>query len=592
MLRVSCLSLVLGLISTGFAQSATNAPSSPPVSASGEKPASSVQPSTSGAPATATATVPPNASATAAPEPTLANPLGEARVLYRKGKFDGAIAKYQEFLRDHPKSPDAFAGEVRVYLKQKNVDQAAEVVEQGLVLSDSPRMKVAQAEVWFRQGKINEAEKRWVNVINSGYPEARAYLGLARVRDAIAMYKSAKKMIDKAHELDPLDPDIQEEWIGTLSRSERIKYLETSLAGDNNWDTDQRTDVSTYLQYLRERAKQKNESCRLVSKVTHTETPLVRLLIDPTHGRGYALSVVLNGHKNSLMLDTGASGILVKRSIAEHAGISKISETKVLGIGNKGRRNAYIGVADSIKVGELEFQNCPIEVMESRSVAEEDGLIGADVFEDFLVDIDFPNEKLKLSELPKRPGQPEPKFALKSEDDDSDDAAATGDDTKSADAKTAVEPVPFSGPQDRYIAPEMQSYSRVYRFGHDLLIPTSIGKVPSKLFLMDTGAMFNFISPAAAREVTKVHGDADTIVKGISGRVDKVYSANKAILQFGNLRQENQDMTAFDTKPISDGVGTEVSGLLGFVLLRFLDIKIDYRDALVDFQYDAKRWNR
>lgn len=69
-------------------------------------------------------------------------------------------------------------------------------------------------------------------------------------------------------------------------------------------------------------------------------------------------------------------------------------------------------------------------------------------------------------------------------------------------------------------------------------------------------------------------------VKGISGRVDKVYGANKAILQSGNLRLENQNMTAFDTKPRSDGVGTEISGFVGFVLLRFLDIKIDYRDAL------------
>jgi len=522
----------------------------------------------------------------------LANPLGEARALYRKGKFEEAIAKYQELLRDHPRSPDAFAGEVRVYLKQRNVDQAAQVAEQGLAESNSPRTKVAQAEVWFRQGKINEAEKQWIDVINSGYPEARAYLGLARVREAIAMFKTARKMVDKAHELDPLDPDIQEEWIGTLSRSERIRYLETSLAGDNNWDTDQRSDVASYLQYLRERAQRKNEPCHLVSNVSRTETRLVPLMIDPTHLRGYAVSVVLNGHKNKLMLDTGASGILVKRSIAEHAGISKISETKVLGIGNKGRRNAYIGVADSIKVGELEFQNCPVEVMESRSVAEEDGLIGADVFEDFLVDIDFPNEKLKLSELPKRPGTPEPKLTLKSEDEDFDEATGAGDDSKSGDTKSVAPTVPTSGPQDRYIAPEMQSYTRVYRFGHDLLIPTSIGKVPYKLFLMDTGAMFNFISPAAAREVTKVHGDSDTIVKGISGRVDKVFSANKAILQFGNLRQENQDMTAFDTKPISDGVGTEVSGFLGFVLLHFLDIKIDYRDALVDFQYDAKRWNR
>ncbi|HET7891197.1 MAG TPA: aspartyl protease family protein [Candidatus Sulfotelmatobacter sp.] len=520
--------------------------------------------------------------------PALANPLGEAGIFYRKGNFEGALAKYQEILKDNPKSPDAYAGEVRVYLKQKNVESAAQAVEEGLAQVNSPRIKVAQAEVWFRQGKISEAEKLWVEVIKSGYPEARAFLGLARVRDAIAMYKSAKKMVDKAHELDPYDPDIQEQWIGTLSRSERIRYLETSLAGENNWDADQRSDAANYLQYLKERSKQKNSFCRLVSNVTHTETPLTRLLIDPQHIRGYGLTVAVNGHKNSLMLDTGASGILVKRSIAERAGISKLSETKVWGIGNKGRRNGYVGIADSIKIGELEFQNCPIEVMESRSVADEDGLIGADVFEDFLVDIDFPEEKLKLSDLPRRPGEPDAKLALKSEDGDSDDASSA-DNPKSADAKT---PAPVPGPQDRYIAPEMQSYSHVFRFGHDLLVPTSIGNVPNKLFVMDTGAMFNAISPSAAREVTKVHTDGDMIVKGISGRVDKVYSANKAVLQFGNLRQENQDMTAFDTKPISDGVGTEVSGFLGFVMLRFLDIKIDYRDALISFQYDAKRWNR
>jgi hypothetical protein len=47
-------------------------------------------------------------------------------------------------------------------------------------------------------------------------------------------------------------------------------------------------------------------------------------------------------------------------------------------------------------------------------------------------------------------------------------------------------------------------------------------------------------------------------------------------------------LTAFDTKYISDGIGTEISGFLGFTLLRLLDIKIDYRDALVDFNYDAR----
>jgi len=577
MLRVRCCVLLLSFLALPLFAQTNPTDAGPPQATAGEKAAApTTQPTSAAAAPTAPASAP--------------NPLGEARDLYLKGDFDGALAKYQEVLKANPQSPAAYAGEIRVYLKQKKVELAAQTAEQGLTQADSPRVRVARGEVWFRQGKIAPAEKEWADVVNSGYPEARAFLGLARVRDALAMYKTAKKMIDRAHELDPDDPDIQDEWIETLSRSERVHYLEAALAGENNWDPDRRADVASYLEYLRERAKQKSNPCRLVSKVTATEAHLVPLLEDFQHLRGYGLAVSLNGHRSPLLLDTGASGILVKRSIAEHAGISKITETKVMGIGKKGRRDAYVGVADSIKIGDLEFHDCPIEVMESRSVAGEDGLIGTDVFQDFLVDIDLPNEKLRLSQLPKRPGEIEQSIALKDENNDSDEASPAPD-GKPSGASSAPPPQP-SGPQDRYIAPEMQSYTRVFRFGHDLLVPTSIGKVPAKLFLLDTGALVNFISPAAAREVTKVHGDSDMIVEGISGRVENVYSANKAVLTFGHLRQENQDMTSFDTTSVSDGIGTEISGFLGFTTLRMLEIKIDYRDALVDFQYDVKRWNR
>jgi tetratricopeptide (TPR) repeat protein len=525
--------------------------------------------------------------------PGVPDPLGDANALYRKGDYDGAIRGYQQLLRERPSSPDAQAGIARVYLKQEKIGEASQTIAQAIAHSDSPHLRVVLGEILFRQGKITEAEKEWVDVVNSGHPDARAYLGLARVRQALAMYKTAKRMIDKAHQLDPKDPEIQRFWIGTLARTERIQYYEKYLAGPNNSDTDERGDLESYLTYLKERAKQQDHPCRLVSKVTSTETPLVRLLLDPTHLRGYGLPVVLNGTRARVMLDTGASGIVVNRRLAERAGITKLTETKIWGVGDKGRKNAYIGTANSIRIGELEFQNCPVEVMESRSVAEEEGLIGADVFEDFLVEIDFPDERLKLTELPKRPGERDQQLALKNQEDDSgnQDAESKGDTSDEPDAKKTAAAPSASGPQDRYIAPEMQSFTRVFRFGHDLLVPTKIGDAPYKLFLLDTGALNNAISPQAAREVTKVHGDSDTIVKGISGSVKNVYSANKAVLQFGHLRQENQDMLSFDTSLISQSNGTEVSGFLGFVMLRFLDIKIDYRDALVDFSYDPKRLN-
>jgi len=63
---------------------------------------------------------------------------------------------------------------------------------------------------------------------------------------------------------------------------------------------------------------------------------MVRLLNDPQHLRGYGLTVSINGHNSNLMLDTGASGILVNRLIAERAGVSKIVETKVWGSATKG----------------------------------------------------------------------------------------------------------------------------------------------------------------------------------------------------------------------------------------------------------------
>jgi hypothetical protein len=78
------------------------------------------------------------------------------------------------------------------------------------------------------------------------------------------------------------------------------------------------------------------------------------------------------------------------------------------------------------------------------------------------------------------------------------------------------------------------------------------------------------------------------MVRGLSGKVDKVFRANEFTIQFGRLRQKNQDTVAFDIKRISDSIGTEVSGMLGFATLAMLEIKIDYRDGLVDFIYKPR----
>lgn len=546
------------------------------------------------APAPPSAAVPltaPLANAAAAPTNSSSdNRLGDALALFRKGDFDGAIRKYEQIIAEKPQSPDAYAWLTRVYLKKKDVDRAYTTVQKALHDADSAPVRVALGEVLFRQGKIHEAEHEWVTVINSGHPNARAYLGLARVRWALSLYKAADPMINKAHQLDPDDPEITSRWQSRLSRAERIKYLEQYLAGQNNEDSESRAYMKHYLEYLKARVGD-SRKCHLITKGNSTETTLVRLLSDPQHLRGFGLLVDVNGAKSKLLLDTGASGIVLKHGLAEKAGVTRVSDIEISGIGDKGNRSGYIGVASSLKVGDLEFKDCTVRVTDERSVIGEDGLIGADVFSSFLVDLDFANEKLRLSPLPQRPGDSVTNVDLLTDEDDDDSAQGTHSENKAAADSSVRGTAQNPGPQDRYIAPEMKSYTQVYRFGHDLLVPTFIGKSPSpKFFLLDSGGFGNLITPSAAREVTKVHRDSDTTVKGLNGTVKNIFSADKAVLQFGHLRQENQDLVAFDLSRISDSLGTEVSGILGFSLLRLLDIKIDYRDGLVDFKYDAEHW--
>jgi predicted aspartyl protease len=445
--------------------------------------------------------------ATPAAAPSLPpSPLHDALLLYRKGDFDGAIRKYQQLLTGKS-VPEAYAGLIRTYLKKKDVPQAHETAARALSESDAPALRVAVAEVYFREGKIPDAEREWVNVINSGHPEPRAYLGLARVRWAVSMYKSGWAMIDKAHTLDPEDPEIQMLWTEWLPTAERIKFLEDYLAASNNEDEEIRTGLRHYLEYLKARARDPRGSCHLVSKATSTEVPLVRLLLDPTHLRGFGLSVEVNGHRGKLMLDTGASGLLLNRSLAEKAGVTRLADVNIGGVGDKGPKSGYRALASSLKVGGLEFQNCTVEVVDKRSVVDEEGLVGADVFSSFLVDIDFPNEKLRLGELPTRPDETAPTIKLNSEGSQSDteQQRESQPDTQVASGNKDSD----SGLRDRFIAPEMKDYTRFYRFDHFVLVPTMVANAPGKLFMVDTGATTNDITPAAAREITKVHGDSE-----------------------------------------------------------------------------------
>jgi tetratricopeptide (TPR) repeat protein len=504
---------------------------------------------------------------TAVTNPPLSPALASALTLYRTGKFDEAIAAYNaELPIGGSEAATAYSGLARVYLAQHNVAEAYDAAMKAVALTpDRAPAVVALGEVYFRQGRLGDAEELFLKPLWKCNLDARAFLGLTKIYRVSLNFKRAKDNIDQAYKLDPADADIRRAYLGTLSGAERVKFLKDYLANATNDDAESRNDLESELTMLEDESSAQEHNCRLVSNVSKTETGMEPLLYGPKDIRAYGLAVKLNGVSSRLMLDTGASGILVDSGIAAKAGIKPIVDEKIHGIGDKAAMSGFIGFAEKIQIGELEFQGCIVEVATGRSVLGDDGLIGADVFRHFLVDLDMPDGKFKLSPLLPIPDEPA--------------AAATSLDTTATGARHL---------HDRYIPPEMKDYTPIFLFGHAMLITTHVNNSGKKLFLIDTGSFDNTLSLAAAKEVTKLDLDDNTSVKGLNGSVKEVYRARHAKLQFSHFSQDRQDLVAFDLTNISNGAGTEVSGVLGFAMLALMDMKIDYRDGLVDFKYDGR----
>jgi tetratricopeptide (TPR) repeat protein len=496
-----------------------------------------------------------------------ANPFAEAMDSYHKENYGHASEQFTQVGDSGAtNAAAAYAWAARAALHLKRLQDAEADVDKATRISNNLfTVQSATGELYFRRGKFHEAEEIYRKIIMSKTRDPRSYLGLERIYRATANYKSAKAMIDVARALDDEDPDIFWEWFRTLNRKERMEALKTRLAMGGGDDADKQQGMLAMFTVLQDRERKPERACRPVNKLESTETNLEPLMIDAQRLRGFGLAVKVNEKSAKLLIDTGASGILISSKVAEKAGVERIVDQDVRGIGDKGASHGYIAYAAKLQIGDLQFENCYVDVVDRKTSLDEEGLIGPDVFEDYIVDLDFPNRKFRLSPLPPFPDQPDQSAELRS-----------GETT---------------GPHlhDRYIAPEYAKFDKIYRIGHFLLVPTRLNSLPPVLFILDTGAWDNTVTPSAAREASKVYADADMKVRGLSGEVNKVYTTGDITLTFGSFQQKRRDLVAFDMTNMSDHAGTEISGTLGFAMLWLLQIKIDYRDNLVNFTYDPNR---
>ena len=516
-----------------------------------------------------------------APPPQAANSgqaatLAEADRLLASGKPADAEMKYQAVANANPGSVPAQVGLGRALISQLKLNEAQKSLDAAIAIhADAPELWLTMGDLQFAQGKLGDAERSFLKAENLKHDDPAPYLGLARVYRAYSLYRRAYDNMKRAHELAPDNVPVQLLWFHSLPQADVAPALQAYLA-EAKLNPQTTRVLQQYLAYVKRNTDAPQHPCKLVSNVKQTSTKLYAIPRAGSELGASGIAVKLNNQELHLAVDTGATGVLLGRTTAEKLGLKRLGYQPILGIG-EGQAGGYLAVANNIRVGDLEFQDCALRVTDAATpVTGQDGLIGTDVFSAYLIDLDIPGAKLKLSPLPKRPDAPEGSSALQTTRD------SQQFETEGAAANEL--------PKDAYVAPEMADWTKVYHFRNLLFVPTKVDDVGPMLFLLDTGSFANTLSTRAAQQLTQLRSDPSTHVSGLGGKVAQVYRADKATLQFGRYEQANQDIVTFDLTNMSRTAGTQVSGILGFNMLRILQIKIDYRDGLVDFVYDAKRW--
>jgi tetratricopeptide (TPR) repeat protein len=571
----SSLALLLSLTTASFAQNGGS-------QSGGQQPSVTIHMGSSGK-ATTQAVTP------TAPPPTTSGimpMLAAANQLFAERKIPEAAAKYQAIVKADPKVPPAQVGLLRCLLMMQKVDEAQAAATSAIAaLPASPQVLTTAADVQFRAGKLPEAERLYSKSVSLSASDPEPFIGLSRIYKAESMNRRAYDSLKKAHEVAPDNGPVQLLYFHSLPQNAQIPELESYLAKPNLNPQIVRT-LQQYLAAQKKNASAPVHACKLVTNVQETDTklhPISRAPMvpggPPTALGAVGLDVKINKQDVHLALDTGATGILLGRMAAEKLGLQKLGYQPIVGMGDAGTQGGYTAAADRIRIGDLEFQDCVVKVTDQASpVTGQDGLLGADVFSSYLIDIDIPSAKLRLSPLPPRPNESAQPATLQTMTQDADDPG-NGAPVKTSSAQSVL-------PQDAYYASSMSSWTKVWRFRSLLLVPTLVDRTGPMLFLIDTGSFSNVLSTRAAKQVTQIESDPNLQIRGMSGSVSQVYRANKATLQFGRYEQENQDIVTFDISAVTRQTGAEVSGILGFNMLRILQVKIDYRDGLVDFIYD------
>jgi tetratricopeptide (TPR) repeat protein len=468
---------------------------------------------------------------------------------WREGNCKQAIPLLQAAAASAPADASLHAALLSALVYEGRVDDASGADQaDAQAFPDSPEVTAARGEYAYYLGDMTEAQILFKAALKLKETTPRAYYGLSRVYRAASLYRTARLLLLRAHEIDPDDALITSVWMTHLS-PEKSRELFPPFVAAHPWFYK----YANAAQATQSDVKHELNGRRIFEldgEPRETTLHLISIVHDPTHVQGVGLEFKIEDRPPlRLLLDTGASGILISQRAVDKAGLNHLGSVQTWGIGDDGKRNAFAALSETCQIGGLKYKNCLMRATEGKHniAGDADGLIGADFFSAFLIYIDFQRHQLHLT--PQPPLTPNPQG------------------------------------YDRVIPPEEKDFTPVFRAGDHLFIQTKLNGKSSGLFLLDTGASVSNVDSTFARLSTKIYGNSRMHIRGISGEVKNVFEADKAVLQFAHYQQENLGLIVFDLNNRPDHEEFRIAGILGIPVLALFHLTLDYRNGLVKFEY-------
>ncbi len=410
----------------------------------------------------------------------------------------------------------------------------------------SPSAQTLLGDTYYRMADFERAETFFNAAAATNPSEARAWLGLGRLDLLNFNRRAAREKFARAYALDPRDPEVIRAYAANAGSTAREITLLKALLGASGGLARQKRESALGRIIMREKTGDKPLGA-LASAYRSYELPLSvsragSLLIQATVNEGRPLS---------LIVDSGARGIVISARAAAGLGLRHLVQSSLDGLGDSGPASAQTALAETVRLGELVYKDCTVDVSDGNLSDQADGVIGTILFEQFIICLDIPHKAMDL--FPFADGLPR----------------SSGEGTVWSD-------------WDRKVPDGMGHFIPVYQIDNVILVRAKIKSAGDRYFILDTGTASSSISRSLAPNVNVASFGSPLLFHGAGGDIQNLYRAFPFSLQVGDRSFFDPSLIALDLRAVSDREGVEISGIIGFPMLARSRISIDYRDGLLN----------